>query len=155
MKASGVIGALVVLAGLAAITPFFQRPASLPPSVGLGTYQVAVAALVGVVALCLLVVASETSVFWSEFLRPPSYRHGALQSLKFAALALAGEGILFVGMVAIGFPSFWTNTAPGPVVLAMEQVLHGLTALVAVAGGVLIGRAVLLLGRALTGGRAT
>lgn len=67
-----------------------------------------------------------------------------MKSLQYAALTLAGDVVLFIGVVAIGVPSFFTNTAPGPVVLALEEVLHGLMALVAVGGEVLITRAVLL-----------
>jgi hypothetical protein len=52
-------------------------------------------------------------------------------------------------VVAIGVPSFFTITAPGPVVLAFEEGLHGLMALVAVGGEVLIARVVLLLSLAL------
>jgi hypothetical protein len=149
-----VIGALVVLAGIAASTPFLQRPASLSSSVGLGTFQVAVATADGVVMLALLVVASAVGVLWPDFLRPRTYRQGVLQSLRCAALGLVGEILLFIGIVVVGFPAFYSNSAQGPVVSGLQEVLHGLMALVAVVGGVLIARAVLLLRLALTTSRS-
>ena len=149
-----VLGALVVLAGIAASTPFLHPPTSLPSGIGLGTFQVAVATADGMVMLALLVVASAAGVLWPDFLRPRTYRQGVLQSLRCAALALVGEILLFIGIVAIGFPSFSSNTAQGPVASGLQEVLHGLMALLAVGGGVLIARAVLLLGCALTTSRS-
>ncbi len=152
MKTFCVLGGLAVLAGIATSTPFLHRPSGLPISVGLGTFQCGVAVIVGIVALSLLVVASERGIIWLAFLRPQRYHRGALQSLQYAALALAGEVVLFLSLVAIGFQSFYTNTSPGPVVL--EEVLHGLMALVAVGAGVLVARAILLLGLPLTTSRS-
>jgi hypothetical protein len=149
-----VLGALVVLAVIAASTPFLQLPTSLSSNVGLGTFQAAVATADGMVMLALLVVTSAAGVLWPEFLRPRTYRQGVLQCLQGAALALVGEILLFIGIVALGFASFSSNSAQGPVALGLQEVLHGLMAVVAVVGGVMIARAVLLLELALTTSRS-
>jgi hypothetical protein len=141
-----VIGALLVLTWLAGYAPFIQRPSGLPPSVGPGTFQVMVAAMVGVASLIVLVFGSYGGTFWTGFLRPASYRRGVLQSLAYVGAAIAGEVIIFILMLALGFPSFYSNTAPGPVVLALQEWLHGLTAAVAVGGAVLLARGLILSG---------
>ncbi len=64
VKSFLVIGALAVLAGIGASTPFLQRPTSLSSSVGPGTFQVVVAAADGMVMLALLAVASAAGVLW-------------------------------------------------------------------------------------------
>lgn len=139
-----VIAVLAILAVIAGLAPFLQRPAGLTSSVGLATFQISVAAAVGLLSLVLLLVASASGIFWAGFLQPQNYRRGALQSLRYAALVLTAGIILFISIVAIGIVYFFLNVGQPPWATTLDNWVRGLATVAAVGGGVLVVRAAIL-----------
>lgn len=149
-----VIAALAFLAGVAGAAPFVVPPAGVSAGIGLGGFQITLAAVAGLLALVLLLAASVTRIFWPQFLRPADAGRDALRSLQWAGWALGVVIALFITMVAIGFVGFAANTATPPDWERVQNWLRGLIMVAVVAGAVCLARSGILLVRMLIWGEA-
>ncbi len=154
VKQTIVIGILAFFALAVSATPFLHPPRVFAHRIGLGSFQVAVALVLGLLALTVLLVASWHGIIWRRFARPSTIRQGVRESRRFVALALAAEFLLFVGIVGLGFVAFASNTVLPPSLAGLQEALRALMVLVAVAAAMLLVRVIILLGLAL-GTRAT
>ncbi|MGH2447269.1 MAG: hypothetical protein ACRDFS_01495 [Chloroflexota bacterium] len=145
-----VIAALALLSAVAGVAPFVVPPAGVFAGIGLGGFQILLAALAGLLGLIVLLAASATGIFWPQFLRPADYWQGVARSFQGVGWALGAVIALFIAMAGIGFVGFATDTATPPGWETVQNWLRGLIMVAAVAGAVCVARSCILLVRMLT-----
>ncbi len=144
-----VVAILCVLIAVSGAAPYLSPPPGLAHRVGLAAFQILVAVLAGIGILATLLMSSRSGIVWNQFASPSSYRRGVIESLRYVAVAMLAEFLLFFCIVAIGFAAFASNSTLSPSLVDLQEALRILMVVVAVGSGVFTVRAFGFIGLAI------
>lgn len=151
VKQALVVGLLLLLTVVICLARDLHPPAGIPVQVGLGSFQLSLIILSGALMLITLVVASGCNVFWRSFVSPPSYERSAWTTIRFCGLLPAIGAVPLLGFFLVSFYYFWADTQEPPLLQSVGDWVPTLAALLAVAEGIGLTRALILFVLAHTG----